>query len=158
MNPAFPMYPPPEPSSRGRLFLICFLFVVLVLIQIYCGAWLLPDQALPTMPDYQGSIFEPHVDGPVQLAEVTGYCGCPICCGKWADGRTATGTWATPGRTAAVDPSWFALGACLVIEGIGPRQAEDTGSAILGPKVDVFFDTHQEALEFGRQFLEVSLC
>ena len=30
-------------------------------------------------------------------------------------------------------------------------QVEDTGKAIRGRMVDIYFDSHQEALEFGRQ-------
>jgi len=33
--------------------------------------------------------------------------------------------------------------------------AEDRGGAIKGNKIDVFFDTHKEALNFGRQTAEV---
>lgn len=83
--------------------------------------------------------------------EATAYCACPKCCGKWADGITASGTKATSKRTIAVDTSIIPLGTEVEIEGLGIYIAEDTGSAIKGKIIDFYFDTHEEALKFGRQ-------
>jgi len=66
-------------------------------------------------------------------------------------GRTATGVKATEGRTVAVDPRVIPLGWWVYIEGIGYRRAEDTGGAIKGNKIDVFFNSHTEAVRFGRK-------
>lgn len=66
-------------------------------------------------------------------------------------GRTATGKHAAEGRTIAVDPSVIPLGWWVYIEGIGYRRAEDTGGAVNGRKIDVFFDNHAEAVSFGRK-------
>lgn len=66
-------------------------------------------------------------------------------------GRTATGQKATEGRTIAVDPKVIPLGWWVYIEGIGYRRAEDTGGAVKGSKVDVFFNSHAEAVSFGRK-------
>ena len=81
------------------------------------------------------------------------YCPCTYCCGK-SNGITATGTIATAGRTIAVDPKIIPLGSTVIING---REyiAEDTGGGIRGYKVDIFFDSHKEALQFGKQKLEV---
>lgn len=81
----------------------------------------------------------------------TAYCPCVKCCGK-SDGITATGTKATAGRTVAVDPSIFPYGTEIVING-NKYTAEDCGGAVKGNKVDIFFNTHEEALNFGRQAL-----
>lgn len=81
----------------------------------------------------------------------TAYCPCVKCCGK-SDGITATGTKATAGRTIAVDPSIFPYGTKIVING-NTYTAEDCGGAVEGNKVDIFFNTHEEALNFGRQVL-----
>ena len=35
--------------------------------------------------------------------------------------------------------------------------AEDTGGAIGGKRVDIFFSSHSEALQFGRRSVEVSI-
>lgn len=84
------------------------------------------------------------------------YCACEICCGEWAKyGKTASGTTPEQGRTVAVDPSVIPLGAEIWIDGEGPYIAEDTGSGILGNTVDVFFESHQDALKWGKRTVEV---
>lgn len=68
--------------------------------------------------------------------------------GRWT-GITATGTKTTEGRTIAVDPDVIPLGWWVYIEGIGFRRAEDTGGAILGNKIDIYFDSVDYARQFG---------
>lgn len=80
----------------------------------------------------------------------TAYCPCEKCCGEWADGITSTGVTAKAGRTIAVDPSVIPYGTEIEIDG-HIYVAEDCGGAIKGNAVDIYFDTHAEALEFGRQ-------
>ena len=63
----------------------------------------------------------------------------------------------TAGRTIAVDPNVIPYGTQVEIEGIGVRIAEDTGGAIKGNRIDLLFETHQEALEFGRQTKQVTI-
>lgn len=93
----------------------------------------------------------------------TAYCACMVCCGEWADGITATGTQATEGRTIAVDPGIIPYGShVLLIWPDGTRHsytAEDCGSGINGNRLDVYFDSHEAARQFGVQsvmaYLEV---
>lgn len=81
---------------------------------------------------------------------ITAYCPCVKCCGK-SDGITATGTKAMQGRTIAVDPRYIPYGTEIVIDG-QTYIAEDCGGAIKGNnRIDLFFDSHSEALSFGRQ-------
>ena len=86
--------------------------------------------------------------------EITAYCPCSACCGIWADGITSTGVTAKANHTIAVDPSVIPYGSVLLINGI-EYTAEDCGGAIKGKRLDIYFDTHEEALEFGRQTAEV---
>lgn len=89
---------------------------------------------------------------------VTAYCPCEKCCGVWADGITATGTKATQGKTIAVDPSLIELGSVVYFDGIdgfGGYVAEDTGGAIKENRIDIYFDNHQDALEWGVKEIEV---
>lgn len=65
--------------------------------------------------------------------------------------RTASGTRVTEGRTIAVDKDVVPLGWWVYIEGIGFRKAEDTGGAIEGNKMDVYFDSLKTAKNFGRK-------
>ena len=85
--------------------------------------------------------------------EITHYCKCTRCCGK-NDGITATGTQATAGRTIAVDPKVIPLGTAVIIDG-HPYIAEDTGGAIKGNKIDIFCESHEEAINRGRITREV---
>lgn len=90
-------------------------------------------------------------------SEVTAYCACERCCGKAPGskyyGITASGTLATEGRTVAADWSRYPAGTKLRIEGFGDRVfvVEDRGGGIKGSRIDIFFDSHTEALRFGRR-------
>lgn len=85
--------------------------------------------------------------------EVTAYCACSSCCGK-SDGVTASGTQATAGRTIAADTNVLPFGTKVKINGI-IYTVEDRGGAIKGNRIDIYFDSHEEALAFGRQRVEV---
>lgn len=78
------------------------------------------------------------------------YCPCEKCCGK-SDGITATGVEAKANRTVAADPNILPYGTEILC-GMGEFVVEDTGGALKGKnRVDFFFDTHEEALKFGKQ-------
>ena len=82
--------------------------------------------------------------------ELTWYCTGPCCCGSYANGLTATGTPATPGRTIAVDPEKIPYGTHVMIAG-REYVAEDCGGAIRGNRIDILAGNHAEALQNGRQ-------
>ncbi|MDF9844692.1 MULTISPECIES: 3D domain-containing protein [unclassified Paenibacillus] len=65
--------------------------------------------------------------------------------------KTASGTRVTEGRTIAVDPDVIPIGWWVYIEGLGFRRAEDTGGAIKGNKIDVYYDSLSHARNFGRK-------
>ena len=91
----------------------------------------------------------------VAIVVATAYCACPACCAPYADGITAMGTVATEGRTIAGPPEW-PLGSVVVMD--GKRYiVEDRGGAIQGDRIDVYFDSHQDALQFGRRRVEVEV-
>lgn len=80
--------------------------------------------------------------------KATAYCPCIECCGK-TDGITASGTLAKENHTVAADPNIFPYGTKIFCS-MGEFVVEDCGSAIKGKnRLDFFFDTHEEALEFG---------
>lgn len=80
---------------------------------------------------------------------LTAYCNCSICCGKWAGGGTASGTTPTAGRTVAAD---LPFSTKLEING-HEYIVEDRG--VSGAWVDIYFDTHAEAVAFGLRSAEV---
>jgi cystine transport system substrate-binding protein len=59
--------------------------------------------------------------------------------------------------TIAVDPAVIPLGAALLVPGYGPGIASDTGSAVRGARVDVWFPTIEEALGWGRRTVTVTV-
>ena len=88
--------------------------------------------------------------------KISAYCACKKCCGKWAGGNTASGTKPTAGRTIAVDTKVIPFGTKVIIDG-HTYIAEDTGGAIKGNKIDIYFDSHQEALNWGIKYKDVSI-
>lgn len=79
----------------------------------------------------------------------TAYCPCEKCCGK-SDGVTSIGVKAKENRTIAADPKVLPYGTEILC-GMGEFVVEDCGGAIKGNRIDFFFDTHEEALKFGKQ-------
>ncbi len=86
--------------------------------------------------------------------KVTAYCSCAKCCGK-TTGRTASGTRATAGRTVAAS-SKFAFGTQLNIGG-HTYTVEDRGGAINGNRIDIYVNSHAEALQWGVRYLNVNV-
>lgn len=64
--------------------------------------------------------------------------------------RTKSGTIPTADRTVSVDPDVIPLGTVLIIDGC-EYIAEDTGSAVKGNIIDIYFDSHELAVEYGVQ-------
>lgn len=87
--------------------------------------------------------------------KVTAYCPCSRCCGSYANGITAMGTTAKAGRTIAA-PSNFAFGTRVRING-HEYVVEDRGGAIKGNRIDLYVNTHAEALAWGVKYLTVEV-
>ncbi len=68
----------------------------------------------------------------------------------WTGNRTFTGTVPKVG-TVAVDPAVIPLGTKVYIVGYGFATAEDTGGAVKGNIVDLYMDTEQECINWGRR-------
>jgi len=89
---------------------------------------------------------------------VSAYCPCRICCGKWAgDGQTASGHKIKPGDRFIAAPRSIPFGTWITVPGYGRAQVLDRGGAIREGCLDLFFDTHQEALEWGRKHIAVKI-
>ena len=88
-----------------------------------------PDRVLVSLGEYR----------------ISAYCPCEKCCLK-SDGITASGTQATAGRTAAMNGVPF--GTKIVIDG-HEYTVEDRGGGLGSKIIDIYFDTHEEALNSG---------
>lgn len=96
--------------------------------------------------------------------KATAYCPCVECCGVWSAEhpdrgddyvqKTRSGTIPEEGRTIAADWSVLPEGSEVIICG-HPYIVEDTGGAIKGNRIDIYFESHEEALEYGVQDVDL---
>lgn len=94
---------------------------------------------------------------------VTAYCSCEICCGEWSNPEaptTASGTIANSSRTVGADWNVIPEGTEIYIEGIGKRTIEDKPANWIiekydGMILDLYFDSHEDALLFGKRTAKV---
>lgn len=90
-----------------------------------------------------------------QEFEATAYCPCEKCCGRWASRKRKWFVGVPEVRIIATDPKVIPKGSRVEIYGMGIFYAEDTGSAIKGRKIDIYYPEHQTALQFGRRKVKV---
>lgn len=97
--------------------------------------------------------------------KLTAYCPCEKCCGVWGKNRplddegnviviTASGERAKEGVTVAADISVLPFGTVILIDG-NEYIVQDRGGSVKGNQIDIYFESHQEALEFGVQYKEI---
>ena len=95
----------------------------------------------------------------------TAYCGCVHCCGIWSAEhpsrvgtdyvqKTASGTIPVAGVTVAADWSILPCGTVIVVNG-HEYTVEDSGGLVKGKTIDFYMESHEEALQFGVQEIEV---
>ena len=75
-------------------------------------------------------------------------------------GTTATGVnlHANPNaKVIAVDPNVIPLGSKVYVDGYGYAIASDTGGAIKGNKIDVFFPSKSDAYRWGRKTVKIKI-
>lgn len=86
------------------------------------------------------------------IMESTAYTGDTITATGRATVRDAAGI-----STIAVDPSIIPLGSLLYVEGYGYAIAADTGGAIQGNIIDLYLNSYDECINWGRQNVSVYL-
>ncbi|QQK75192.1 peptidoglycan-binding protein [Salicibibacter cibarius] len=95
-------------------------------------------------------------EGETYTMDATAYTAdCDGC-----SGITATGIDLNNNRDAnvvAVDPNVIPLGSTVHVEGYGEAVAGDTGGNITGESIDLHVPTQEEAEQFGRQSVEVTV-
>jgi 3D (Asp-Asp-Asp) domain-containing protein len=130
-----------------------FAVVLMLVIAAFAGGFTstadAEGEALPSGPRWQ-----------TLSMRVTAYCPCEQCCGEWADGVTANGHVISQGDRFVAADRRFGFDTQMVIPGYNTSEmvkVYDRGGAIYDNRLDVFFNTHQEALEWGVQYLEVKV-
>lgn len=130
-----------------------------------------PSQAAEVQPT-QSIIPTPEVSfepvEPVNLVylgefRVTAYCSCEICCGQWAENRPNGIVYGASGEPLVAGVSCASplpFGTVLEVEGVGTYIVQDRTASWVVDKygenlVDIYFDDHQAALEFGLQYHDV---
>ena len=93
-------------------------------------------------------------------ATATAYCLCQKCCGK-SPSSPGYGVTGTGMKVIAVDPKVIPLGSKVYVEGLngawdyGYAVAGDTGGAIKSMKIDLYMDSHDETLSWGRKKVNI---
>lgn len=146
-----------------KLYFAIFLLFVLALLRIDSVCRVDTQRADTVLSPLTSAEIEPYTvfRGEVDrlylksLGEfkISFYCPCEKCCGK-SDGITKTGTIAAKDRTVAVDPNKIPYGSILYID--GQRYiAEDCGLAIKENRIDIFCESHSQAIQNGTYYTEV---
>jgi len=115
-----------------------------------------------SMHDEAGSVERRTVRVGQSLGNVvtSGYCNCPICCGQWSGGPTASGVYPTANHTIAVDAHnpIVPMGTKVVMNGI-EYTVEDTGNfARYGVAFDVYYGDHSTAQQHGHKTWEAFIA
>lgn len=85
-------------------------------------------------------------------------CSATAYSGGWG-----TSSGRTPRRvegglsTIAVDPSVIPMGSKVYVDGYGYAVAADTGTAIKGNKIDLYFNSYQESCDWGLKQVNVTI-
>lgn len=132
-----------------------------------------PDQLTAVTPDVTLEpveiplVEEPAEPEPVLLGSfrVTAYCSCEICCGKWAENRPDGIVYGASGEELVAGVSCASplpFGTVVEIEGVGTYIVQDRTSSWVVDKygenlIDIYFDDHEAAREFGLQYHDVYL-
>ena len=156
--------------ARIRLIKIQWLLILALIVALILSFVTRPSASVPDEPESSPvrveapePITETAAPELIELGEfkTTAYCTCVKCCGIWSAEhpsrvgtdyvqRTKSGTIPTADRTVSVDPDVIPLGTVLIIDG-HEYIAEDTGSAVKGNVIDIYFDSHELAVEYGVQ-------
>lgn len=143
--------------DRGSCFTVGFTIGCLLGILIFAFVWgniFIPTETKRFSSPSSESLKPPKTEASAFI-KVTAYCPCSKCCGRWSDGVTANGHKIQPGDKFVAAPKQVPFGTILIIPEYGVVPVLDRGGAIKNNKLDVFFPTHQEALNWGVKYLEV---
>ncbi len=91
---------------------------------------------------------------------VTAYCPCEKCCGNSADGITASGHKIQPNETFVAADKRYPFGTEMIVPGYNhnqPVKVLDRGGAIKDSRLDLFFPSHQQALNWGVKLTDVQI-
>jgi len=114
-----------------------------------------PTAVVPAQPT-QPATMSVQTPATVTVATAGGRTLTVVATAYDLPGRTATGLPVGWG-VAAVDPSVIPFGTHIMVPGYGEAIAADTGSAIVGAMIDLWFPTATQAFAWGRRTVTVNL-
>ena len=96
---------------------------------------------------------------------VTAYCACEKCCGEWANNRPDGVVYGAAGvelQSGVSCASPLPFGTVVEVEGLGEYVVQDRTAKWVVEKygenlIDIYFDNHEAACDFGLQHLNVYL-
>lgn len=91
----------------------------------------------------------------IVTAVVTAYCACTHCCGPQAKGICANNRRPVEAQTIAASRS-IALGSRVIIDG-HTYIVEDRLARKYDGRFDIYFKSHQQAKQFGKQTKTVTI-
>ena len=116
--------------------------------------------SVDTFTEEQTTTRTVHAGESLGTVVTSAYCNCPICCGQWSGGPTASGVYPTSNHTLAVDAHnpTVPMGTEIIMNGT-LYKVEDTGNfARYGVDFDVYMDSHSEAQNWGHRSFEAYLA
>ncbi|NLN87906.1 MAG: hypothetical protein GX133_09990 [Syntrophomonadaceae bacterium] len=114
------------------------------------------ESAAVTASRSEDTVSRAGSTGRVLTMVATAYDGCYQCNKPWYGYPSYIGLPLARG-IVAVDPKVIPMGTRLYVEGYGNAIAADQGNAIKGNRIDLFFDTHAEALRYGMKTVKVTI-
>jgi 3D (Asp-Asp-Asp) domain-containing protein len=168
-----PSKPPKQVIQWPLIAAVCML-LALIAVMARCNAPAIPLKAPAVMGDPEaGKVY-------YRSFNTSAYCLCEKCCNKKpshpAYGITASGHHVQPGDRLVAAPRTYPIGTVMEIPGYNdgwPVVVEDRGGAIKAglkrtdgkplsgieglDKLDLLFDTHKEAIQYGRKTVRVKI-
>jgi len=156
-------------AGSGFLLGVVLLLIVLKLSPPMNAEQNIPDPPaiLTTIPPVEPTpapIPEPE---PVLLEtfRITAYCACEKCCGEWAKNRpggVVYGAAGIPLEAGVSAASPLPFGTVVEVEGLGEYTVQDRPAKWVIEKygenqLDIYFDNHEAACDFGLQYFNVYL-
>jgi 3D (Asp-Asp-Asp) domain-containing protein len=103
-----------------------------------------------------GSSTVPNAPTPAQTSPAQGRTITVLATAYSMPGHTATGLPVGWG-VVAVDPSVIPLGSHMYVPGYGDAVAADTGGAIIGDRIDLWFPTVAQAYAWGERLVTITV-
>lgn len=152
------------------LFLTIAFFIGFLVFIVLAGAKPKDIARTTTQTEKHTKVLSVEEESPIRLNyignfKLTAYCPCSKCCGKWSKNRpvdeagndivyTASGATAQANKTVAVDTDIIPYGTILLIDG-QEYIAQDTGSKVKGQVIDIYFENHEDAENYGCKYQEI---